>query len=262
MNPLARTNNLVTEDIWDEVVVYDELDNRVHRLNRTAAMVWRHCDGTRSQADLASVLNEHLDVRSDESLVQLALDDLSDAGLLVAAATRGGSGTLSRRELLGKLTVAASMLPVVASIVAPLPIAAASFSSPTSPTTPTPTPPTSTTITPVGGVTLNGTGTRGTASCNGDFGPTESLSCTFNSNLSACTLVVPGMPTQQCTGTPPVAGTSPTAVYNGTGLAFPGFSGSFSLTATWTANQTINYSHSINITASGGCPAIYTGVCR
>ena len=41
LKPVARTENLIAEEIWDEVVVYDQTDNLVHRLNASAAIVWR-----------------------------------------------------------------------------------------------------------------------------------------------------------------------------------------------------------------------------
>jgi len=46
--PQARSEDLVIQDIGDEVLVYDLTRHKAHCLNRTAALVWRKCDGTRT----------------------------------------------------------------------------------------------------------------------------------------------------------------------------------------------------------------------
>ena len=43
--PAARTSGLVVRELAEETLVYDEERHRAHCLNRTAALVWRHCDG-------------------------------------------------------------------------------------------------------------------------------------------------------------------------------------------------------------------------
>ena len=52
----ARRENLIVKDLGGEVVVYDEATSEAHELNRSAALVWRHCDGQNSVADLARIL--------------------------------------------------------------------------------------------------------------------------------------------------------------------------------------------------------------
>ena len=43
--PLARSEELVIEELGDELLVYDERTQRAHCLSATAARVWRACDG-------------------------------------------------------------------------------------------------------------------------------------------------------------------------------------------------------------------------
>jgi hypothetical protein len=43
--PCARKAGLVIQDMPDEVLVYDLDTNKAHCLNKSAAFVWRSCDG-------------------------------------------------------------------------------------------------------------------------------------------------------------------------------------------------------------------------
>ena len=47
-NPIARSENLLIEDVSGELLIYDVNTNRAHCLNESAAAIWRHCDGSRS----------------------------------------------------------------------------------------------------------------------------------------------------------------------------------------------------------------------
>ena len=46
--PRARHDRLVVEQIGDEILIYDTVNNCAHTLNRTAALVWKLCDGKRT----------------------------------------------------------------------------------------------------------------------------------------------------------------------------------------------------------------------
>jgi hypothetical protein len=91
----------------------------VHALNPTAASVLEMCDGQTSLAQMATRLEQELNVPQAESVVWLSLAELGQAGLL--AEEVGDSRTLSRREMLKAMGVAVALLPVVTSIVAPTP---------------------------------------------------------------------------------------------------------------------------------------------
>lgn len=115
MKPNAREKGLVVQDLADETLVYDLERHKAHCLNRTAAAVWRLCDGKRDEAALARLLEKDLGT-ADEDVVRLALRDLGRARLLqepVAADAR-----LSRRRLIQRLGEAVA-LPLVVSIVSP-----------------------------------------------------------------------------------------------------------------------------------------------
>jgi hypothetical protein len=127
MRPQARVGAaLQVSEIGDELIVYDLERFRAHRLNRTAALVWRACDGTRSTAELAEVLSAHGPTIVSEDVIWSALNQLRTARLLEGSPALQRAPT--RRELLASAGAAALVvLPVVASIVVPTPAAAQSL---------------------------------------------------------------------------------------------------------------------------------------
>jgi len=127
--PRARQDELVVEELPDETLVYDLKRHKAHCLNRTSALVWQHCDGRTTVAEVAALLERQLKIPADEAVVWMALDRLGRAHLLSEPVTLPADRTqYSRREVLRTLRRAAaiSLLPVVASIVAPRAAAAAS----------------------------------------------------------------------------------------------------------------------------------------
>lgn len=128
MTPEARTDQVIVQDVGDEVVVYDERTSAAHHLNKTAALVWRLADGRRPVSEIAAALNRALDVPNDEDFVHLALAELDKAGLLARPLPTGE--LITRRQLFG---VAAALLPLVASIVAPTPATAQTLPPPSPP---------------------------------------------------------------------------------------------------------------------------------
>lgn len=116
--PRARTTDLEIQDLTDEVLVYDTKRHHAHCLNRLAALVWRHCNGHTTHAEMAMHLHKHLGVPADTHLIEVALQDLHEAGLLSGPMDR--KPVYSRRELAGRLGAAASaflLAPLVTSIM-------------------------------------------------------------------------------------------------------------------------------------------------
>jgi len=111
-----------------EVLVYDEQSHHIHRLNQVSAAVWRHCDGRRTVADLAT------ETGMAAEMVQVALGKLADARLLDGDLPAGvRAAGQSRRSFLKKAAVAGGVaLPVLVSISAPT--AAQTTSQPPTPT--------------------------------------------------------------------------------------------------------------------------------
>ena len=127
LGPLARTQDLIVEELGDELLVYNDADQRAHCLSPSAARVWRRCDG-RTEADaLASELD--LDaVEVDRALAELENCNLLEATPQLAESGDGVIGT-TRRELSVKLVKAGGAIaaaPLIVSIAAPTPAAALS----------------------------------------------------------------------------------------------------------------------------------------
>jgi hypothetical protein len=128
MNPRARQTNLIVEELDDQVIVYDRAHHLAHSLNRTAALVWRACDGQTTLAGIAACLRETLGDAADEDLVRLSLEKLEAARLLEPSSLAADPG-LSRRRFMQTSAAGgalALLLPVIHSVVAPTPADAAS----------------------------------------------------------------------------------------------------------------------------------------
>jgi hypothetical protein len=118
--PCARQARLLIEELPDEVLVYDLDRKRAHCLNRTAALVWKHCDGRATVADICFVLQHELKEPIDEQTVWLALNQLDKARLLrERLANPDHRARISRRDVIRRVGLAAATLPLVTSILAP-----------------------------------------------------------------------------------------------------------------------------------------------
>jgi hypothetical protein len=120
--PRARKEGLLIRDLGDEVVVYELESHRGHSLNRTAALVWRACDGRRSVAAIAARLGRELGAPPDAHLVRYTLRRLQEARLLDPGTRE--AATLTRRQVARRVGQLA-LLPVVVSLLAPSPSEAA-----------------------------------------------------------------------------------------------------------------------------------------
>ena len=60
MLPKARLDKLSIRELPDETLVHDLTTHKTHCLNPTAALVWRHCDGRTTLAELERQVQEKL----------------------------------------------------------------------------------------------------------------------------------------------------------------------------------------------------------
>ena len=132
MQPTVRAGLLV-ESTADEVVVVDEQTNEVFSLDRVAACVFTHADGSRSVTDLVAELRVSVDPDATSELVWSTLDRLADAGLLVERVTPpGGISQLNRRSLLVKGAAGTAAVGAGVIFTSLIPDAAAAVSGPQS----------------------------------------------------------------------------------------------------------------------------------
>jgi len=125
LKPLARSEDLLIEEVGDELLVCDPDNNRAHSLNAFAARVWHACDGETTADELVTKLD------SDRESVAHALAELSDCELLERVGPPiVGNGGMTRRDLglrTAKIGAAAAVisvaLPVAEAAATPTPAA-------------------------------------------------------------------------------------------------------------------------------------------
>ena len=128
MKPIARKDDLVIQEMDDEVLVYDLRTNKAICLNQTSALVWQSCDGRKNALEISQDIEKQLGSAVSEDLVWFALNQLEKEKLLneekeIVNKFEG----LSRREVIKKIGLTSMIaLPIVASLVAPSAIHAAS----------------------------------------------------------------------------------------------------------------------------------------
>ncbi len=120
--PQIRNQNIVIQEIGGEIMIYDLEINKAYCLNETSAIVYQNCDGKTDFADLNGKYN------FPNEIIYLALDQLQKENLLEKNAEfLSPFNGLSRREVVKKVGLGSMIaLPVIASVVAPSAINAAS----------------------------------------------------------------------------------------------------------------------------------------
>jgi hypothetical protein len=123
--PRARKEGLIIQTLPDETLVYDLDRDLAHCLNQTATSVWNRCDGSSTARQIARAVSNDLNHPVDEKFVWVALDQLGRNHLLMDGPPALTSA-MNRREVVKALAISAAVaVPVVASIVAPVPAQAA-----------------------------------------------------------------------------------------------------------------------------------------
>ena len=127
--PQARKSALIIREVDSEILIYDQASDKAHCLNETASQIWRYCDGKTTVLDACSGLSRHFGTTINENVVWYAVDQLSKDNLLEIGTTPGIPLTLlgmSRRQMVRTFGLAALVaVPVVSSILAPMPAQAA-----------------------------------------------------------------------------------------------------------------------------------------
>ena len=152
MIPVARTANILITEVDNEVMIYDRERDDCHCLNPIATKVYYYADGRNTVDDIATFLEQELELSEDvdiRGLVWLALEELEKCHLLKEYIRKPLPNVLemSRRKVLGKTTKLAgaaaigTLFPMIQSVIAPKPASAHSQFPPNKPPTPPPTPP-------------------------------------------------------------------------------------------------------------------------
>lgn len=119
--PRAEVENLVVQTMPDETLVYHTANNTAHCLNKTAAAIWKHCDGSLTVTEIADRAARDLNASVSNDMVWSAIEQFERDNLLQEKVVRpAGTGGMNRRELMRRAGLAAVVaIPLVTSIVAP-----------------------------------------------------------------------------------------------------------------------------------------------
>jgi Coenzyme PQQ synthesis protein D (PqqD) len=136
MIPIARTEQLLVEELGEEVIVYDRQRDEIYCLNSLAARVWYCCDGQNSIAEIGGILAAELELAvnveaNSMDLVSRALQELESFNLVEYIVQPVPQSGISRRRMIQKAALVSgfamgTLFPTIKSIVAPLPAMAAS----------------------------------------------------------------------------------------------------------------------------------------
>jgi hypothetical protein len=116
-----RVDGVQIERAADEILALKTDGLEAHALNQSAATVYELCDGKTSKSEMAAEIHRRTGLPADEEIVDLALVELIDAGLVVVDEPEAPA-KVTRRSLIRRLalsSVAAMMLPVVETILVP-----------------------------------------------------------------------------------------------------------------------------------------------
>lgn len=127
-NPVSRKDNIVTQELDGEVLIYDLAKNKAFCLNETSALVWEMCDGNKSVSEISEGVSKKLNSPANEDLVWLAIDQLKKENLIANGEELPNNFEgVNRREVIKKVGLASMIaLPVVAGLIAPTAAHAAS----------------------------------------------------------------------------------------------------------------------------------------
>jgi hypothetical protein len=123
--PQAIWENIVTQELGDELLIYDLSSHKAMNLNEPVAYIWNLCDGKRTISEIKESASRKLNTPLHDEYIFLTLNELNRHNLLVKNDSfDAGSGyligNLSRREAIRKIgltTVVA--LPIITALVAP-----------------------------------------------------------------------------------------------------------------------------------------------
>ena len=119
--PQSRSDGILTQQLADEILIYDLDREKVLCLNESTALVWHQCDGTKSVAEISRALSAQTGTTVNEDVVWMALRQLKSENLLaVSDSFETPFDGMTRREMVRRVglgTLAA--LPVIFEVVAP-----------------------------------------------------------------------------------------------------------------------------------------------
>jgi hypothetical protein len=116
-----RVEGVQIERAADEILALKEGSLEAHAINQSAATVYDLCDGNTSKSEMAAEIHRRTGLPADEEIVDLALSELVETGLVTLDESESRSA-VTRRALVRRLSLSSAlalMLPVVETVVVP-----------------------------------------------------------------------------------------------------------------------------------------------
>src|SRR5881227_1303305 len=104
-----RVDGVHVERAADEILALKMGTSEARPLNQRAAAVFHLCDGKTSKSEMAAEIRRRTGLPADEEIVDLALAELVDAGLVVLDEPEPRS-TITRRALIRRLSLSGAAL--------------------------------------------------------------------------------------------------------------------------------------------------------
>src|SRR5215208_7820785 len=102
-----RVEGVRLDRAGDEILAVKVDTWEAHALNQSAAAVYDLCDGKTSKAEMAAEIQRRTGLPADEEIVDLALAELVDAGLVVLDEPEPPP-TVTRRSLIRRLALSSA----------------------------------------------------------------------------------------------------------------------------------------------------------
>jgi hypothetical protein len=116
-----RVEGIQIERAADEILALKEGSLEAHAINQSAATVYDLCDGNTSKAEMAAEVHRRTGLPADEEIVDLALSELVETGLVMLDDPEPRPA-VTRRAVVRRLSLSSAlalMLPVVETVVVP-----------------------------------------------------------------------------------------------------------------------------------------------
>lgn len=120
-HPSSRRTEIVTQELADELLIYDLKQDRVVCLNKISKFIWLECDGEQTVSEIAFKVGKKLKAEVSEEIVWLAVGNFKKESLLEnAAEINTPFDGQNRRQVIKRIGFAAACaLPIVTGVVAP-----------------------------------------------------------------------------------------------------------------------------------------------
>jgi hypothetical protein len=124
--PMSKTADFLTQELDNELLLYNLKTNQTFCLNETAALVWQKADGKSSVTDITAELSNNFACKISDEFVWITLVNLAKKGLMKNVPV-DPTPLSDRREMIKRIGLGTMVaLPLISTLIAPAAIRASS----------------------------------------------------------------------------------------------------------------------------------------